>query len=310
MRASRLVLPMTLLALVLATCWQAGLFGRPTTLVPGNNGGPPGKAPPDADGPVRVIAEGRLVAYPGAEVVVGTEVGGTIVRLPVTEMSLVRAGELIAELRSDDLRASLAESEARIAEAEADRILYERETRRSEQLVARGAGSQTELDSNRRHLESARARRAAAAAASEHNRALIAKTHIVAPIGGTVIARHAHPGETVVPFARLVTIADLARVRVEAEVDESDIARIAIGVSARVTAEGFAGASWPGVVEEIPVAVAGRRLRPEDPGRPADMRVLLVKLALRGRTPLKLGQRVYVEFAPNGRESSPGSTPR
>src|SRR5262249_58958534 len=47
-----------------------------------------------------VAAEGRIVAYPGAEVVVGTEVAGLIVRLTVKEKSAVRAGDLIAQLNS------------------------------------------------------------------------------------------------------------------------------------------------------------------------------------------------------------------
>ena len=38
----------------------------------------------------RVIAEGRVVTYPGAEVVVGTEAAGRIVRLDVREKSVVR----------------------------------------------------------------------------------------------------------------------------------------------------------------------------------------------------------------------------
>jgi RND family efflux transporter MFP subunit len=296
MRTSRLLVPVTVFALVLATCWQAGLLGRPTRRAEVARASTRDEPTGESSAPRWVKAEGRLIAYPGAEVVVGTEVGGTIVRLPVEELSRVRPGDLIAELRSDDLRASLREAEARIGEAEADRLLYERETRRAEQLVARGAGSQTELDTHRSHLESARARRAAAVAAVEHSRALIAKTRVTAPIGGTIIVRHAHPGETVVPFSKLVTIADLDRVRVEAEVDESDIASIARGTPARVSAEGYGTTSWPGLVEEVPSSVSGRRLRPEDPGRAADMRVLLVKIALQTRTPLTLGQRVYVEI--------------
>ena len=39
-----------------------------------------------------------------------------------------------------------------------------------------------------------------------------------------------------------------------------------------------------------------RRLKPQDPGRPSDTRVLLVKVALDEKTPLKLGQRVEVEI--------------
>jgi HlyD family secretion protein len=49
-------------------------------------------------------------------------------------------------------------------------------------------------------------------------------------------------------------------------------------------------------VEEIPQAVSACRLRPQDPGRPTDTRVLLVKVALDGTTPLKLGQGVEVEI--------------
>jgi len=61
-----------------------------------------------------------------------------------------------------------------------------------------------------------------------------------------------------------------------------------------VTAEGYDGKSWTGVVEEIPDAVSGRKLKPQDPGKPEDTRVLLVKIALKEATPLKLGQRVEV----------------
>jgi hypothetical protein len=53
-------------------------------------------------------------------------------------------------------------------------------------------------------------------------------------------------------------------------------------------------------VEEIPDAVMARRLKPQDPGRPSDTKVLLVKIALGGKTPLKLGQRVEVAIAPKG----------
>ena len=174
-----------------------------------------------ADRP-RVIAEGRVVAYPGAEVVVGTEAAGRIVRLDVQEKSIVRRGDVIAELNADDLRASLAESEARAAEAEADIRFFDREARREVTLIARRAGTPQNLDVNRRGLDAALARRAAATAEGDRFRALLAKTRITAPIDGVVTARHAQPGETVEVAARIVTIADLGRVRIEAEVDEYD----------------------------------------------------------------------------------------
>ena len=98
------------------------------------------------------------------------------------------------------------------------------------------------------------------------------------------------------PARRWSTIADLKRVRIEAEVDEFDAGRVALGAPVVVRAEGYDGQSWRGRVEEIPDAVSGRKLKPQDPGRPQDTRVLLVKVALDQATPLKLGQRVEVEI--------------
>jgi len=110
-----------------------------------------------------------------------------------------------------------------------------------------------------------------------------------------VIARSVHPGEHIAIGDPLVTIADLSKTRIEAEVDEFDSARVALGDEVKVMAEGFDGKSWRGTVEEIPDAVVSRRIKPQDPSKPIDTRVLLVKVALAEATPLKLGQRVEVE---------------
>jgi multidrug efflux pump subunit AcrA (membrane-fusion protein) len=262
----------------------------------------------ESPGPPRVAAEGRVVAYPGAEVVVGTEVAGLIVRLTAKEKSTVRAGDLIAELNSADLRASRAEADARVGEAEADIRFYDREVRRDRALLARRATAPQSLDANLRGLDLARARRDAAVAGRDRLDALIAKTRVTAPIDGVVTARHAQPGEIAGPGTAVVTIVDLDRLRIEAEVDEFDTARVALGSPVTITAEGYGPTNWRGTVEEIPDAVVGRRTRPADPGRPIDARVLPVKIALAGPTPLKLGQRVDVEIAapnPDARRSWP-----
>ncbi len=135
-------------------------------------------------------------------------------------------------------------------------------------------------------------------------RDVVSKMRITSPIDGVVISRFAHPGETLGIAARLVTIADLHRVRVEAEVDEADLAAIPVGAEAIVSAAGFSGLAWKGRVEEAPDVVVGRHLRPEDTSRPVDTRVLLVKIAPLEPTPVKLGQRVEVRITrPNTQHS-------
>jgi HlyD family secretion protein len=246
----------------------------------------------------RVTAEGRVVTEPGAEVTVSTEVLGTIVAMPAREKKAVRRGDLLVQLRDDEVRASLAEARSRLTEAEVG-LRVERARYGLDKLLPGLARQPIPATPARGDtLTAAEARRDAAKAAVERLEAEAARYRILAPIDGIVIARHADPGETVAPAAPLVTIADLSRLVVEAEVDEFDIPRIAPGAAATISAEGYRGARWPGRVDQIADAVSPRRTRPEDPGRAADTRVLLVRIALLEKTPLKLGQRVEVEVSP------------
>lgn len=244
----------------------------------------------------RVVAEGRLTTYPGAEILVGSEVAGTIVSLPLVEKQTVKKGDLVAQLLADDLRAELAEARARIAEADAEIRLAEVELERAESLLAKNVDTASRRDKALRDLDVSSARRATAAASGARIEAEIAKRRIVSPLAGVVVVRHVDAGESIEARAGIVTIADLSRVRIEAEVDEFDAGRLAVGSPVSIAAEGYDGTRWSGTVEEIPDAVSGRRLKPQDPGRPSDTRILLVKIRLAEPTPLKLGQRVEVEI--------------
>ena len=246
-------------------------------------------------GTPRVVAEGRVVTYPGAEVTVGTDVAGTVETLAVEEKEAVRAGQVIATIKADDVRAALAVARARVGEADADIRLFAAEVARARHLFQEDVGSKQAWDKAERDLDSARARLASAAAEVRRLEALVGKTVITAPISGVVITRHVHAGETVDAGEAIVTVADLSRTRVEAEIDEYDTARMRLGASVDVSAEGF-GRTWRGTIEEIPDAVVNRRLKPQDPAKPIDTRVLLVKVAFAEPTPLKLGQRVEVKI--------------
>jgi RND family efflux transporter MFP subunit len=245
----------------------------------------------------RVVAEGRVVARPDAEVVVSTELGGTIASVPAQERAAVRKGDLLVELRSDDQRAAQAEAKARLDEADAEYRFHQRDYARRQRTSPRVESYPAELEGARRDLEVAAARRDAAAAALARAQSAVDRARITAPIDGIVVARFSQAGATVAPGARLVHVVDLSRLRIEAEVDEFDIPRVAPGAEATITAEGYRGSSWRGTVEEVPDRVVDRRVSPEDPGRPSDSRVLPVKIALKRTTPLKLGQRVEVEIA-------------
>jgi RND family efflux transporter MFP subunit len=243
-----------------------------------------------------IHAEGRIVAYPGAQVVVGTDLGGTLKTLAVLEKTKVKKGDLLAEIEASEQKAALAEARARVSEADVDIRLFDVELDRSQRLVATDAVSRAVLDRSLHDRDGAKSRRESAAATAWRLATVVNKTRIVAPIDGVITERFAEQGETVPAGARLVTVADLSRTRVEAEIDEYDTARIAVGQKVLIRVEGFAGQCWPGSVEEIPDEVVSRRIKPQDPGRPSDTRVLLVKIAPAEPVPAKLGQRVEVEI--------------
>jgi RND family efflux transporter MFP subunit len=244
---------------------------------------------------LHVVAEGRVATYPGAEVTVGTDVAGTIEKLDVHEQDVVHKGDVIATLRADDLRAALGEARARVGEADADIRLFELELERAQRLFREDVGSKQAWEKSERDLDAARAHRASALAEARRLEAVVAKTVITAPIDGVVITRMHQRGETISAGDALIAIADLHRTRIEAEVDEFDAARIRNGAEATISAEGY-DHKWRGIIEEVPENVVSRRLKPQDPAKPIDTRVLLVKVAMAEATPLKLGQRVEVEF--------------
>lgn len=241
-----------------------------------------------------VRAEGHVITYPGASVTVGTEVQGTVISLPVKEKDFVAKGQAVAVLRADDNRAALGSAEARIAQDDADIRLYHVEEQRQRSLWQESVGTRQAYDRAQRDLESAEARRNTDAQEVQRVKAVLAKTVIYAPISGVVTSRIVQPGETVKEGAPLISMADLRRVRIEAEVDEFDAGRVKLGQQVEITAEGYDGQQWRGRVEEIPNTVERRQIKPQDPAAPTDTRVLLLKIALLEKTPLKLNQRVQV----------------
>jgi HlyD family secretion protein len=287
----RIVLPGLGLAACSLILWQSSRIEDPRPT--------PTETPSKSDDSKgRVIAEGRIVARPGAQVTIGSEVGGTVLAVFAAEKANVRKGDVLVEFRADDLRFALAEAEAKLAEADADLAFTQTEHQKKVQAKPKTDSSQTELEASRRDVQVAVARRRGADAEVGRARLALARARVTAPIDGVVIAIDIVAGEIAAPAARLATICDLSRLRIEAEVDEFDVARIASGDEVVIKAEGYDDV-WRGTVEQVPDRVAARTLLPGDPGRPSDTRVLLVKIGLAQAIPLKLGQQVEVEIRPH-----------
>ncbi|MEM1371144.1 MAG: efflux RND transporter periplasmic adaptor subunit, partial [Pseudomonadota bacterium] len=128
------------------------------------------------------------------------------------------------------------------------------------------------------------------------------RTRIRAPFDGTVLNVFAKTGETVGaggPGA-LVSFGDLDSLKVRAEVEERDVAKVKVGQKVVVRADAFPDREFTGVVAEVASALGSPRITSRGPRRPNDVDVLEVVADLDGTPPLLTGMRVDVFFEPTG----------
>ncbi|MBI5634408.1 MAG: HlyD family secretion protein [Nitrospirae bacterium] len=137
-----------------------------------------------------------------------------------------------------------------------------------------------------------------AKAAAQYYRKLLEKTYITAPIAGKVIRKYFQEGESVTKDKALAAVADIAQLRINAEVDETDIGMVHPGDRAEIRSDTFAGEVFRGRVEEISDYAGIRKVKPNDQAKNLDMKVVQVKIRLEDKTSLKPGMTVDVKVLP------------
>jgi RND family efflux transporter MFP subunit len=106
-----------------------------------------------------------------------------------------------------------------------------------------------------RAVDAARAGLTQASANLEVARTALSKAIVRAPFDATVLTTSVEEGEATVPGAPLVTIADVSQLHVDAEIDESDLGRLSVGMPADVMLDAFPGERFRGKLREIAPSV-------------------------------------------------------
>ncbi|MCM2264186.1 MAG: efflux RND transporter periplasmic adaptor subunit [Desulfuromonadales bacterium] len=200
-----------------------------------------------------VSSTGTLAALETVEV--GTQVSGTISRLEVDYNDHVRKGQVLAVLDQALFAAQVREAEANVAKARATLAQSEDEYRRNRPLFDKGFLSAQEFLPISTGVDTAKAALAAAEASLARAQTNLAYTVIRSPIDGTVIKRSVEAGQTVAASLNTPTLfliaRDLAQMRIEADVDESDIGQIRNGQPVRFTVQSQPGEAFQGTVSQI-----------------------------------------------------------
>ncbi|MFI5255825.1 MAG: efflux RND transporter periplasmic adaptor subunit [Gemmatimonadales bacterium] len=218
-----------------------------------------------------VTASGQV--QPQLKVDLSSDITGKIVRLEVKEGQMVSKGQFLlqidpqqAEAAVQRMDASLASSKAGMAQAEANLLQaqksYERTAaikKTNPTLISDEQMEQlrTAVDVNKALYEAARHQVEQANALLRDAQSSLGKTTIYAPMSGRVTRLNVENGETAImgtlnkDAATLLTIADMSVLETKVKVDETDVARIAVGDSAVIQIDAFPDTTFIGRVTEI-----------------------------------------------------------
>ncbi|MCA8487589.1 efflux RND transporter periplasmic adaptor subunit [Burkholderia multivorans] len=209
---------------------------------------------------------------PQRKAAVASKGQGRVEWLGVLEGTRVKKDEIIARLESRDVEASLAQALAQVKVARANLGVQQAELkdaeialRRTAALAPRGAVPAAQLDTDTARVNKARASvnsgEAAVASAEANARAAqvaVDQTVIRAPFDGIVLAKHANVGDNITPFSSasdskgaVVTIADMDTLEVEADVAESNIAKIRAGQPCEIQLDALPDMRFAGRVSRI-----------------------------------------------------------
>jgi HlyD family secretion protein len=224
-----------------------------------------------ADLVASVTASGQV--SPHTKVDISSDVSGKITKLAVKEGDMVSKGQFLLQIDPAIAQATVKQWEANVASAKAQQEqakanLMQAQSEYSRSLELEKANPKfvtpeslqqlkTTVDVNQALLSSAVHQVAQAQASLENAQSSLDKTTIYSPMAGRVTRLNVEAGETAIQgtlnkdAATLLTVSDMSQLETKVDVDETDVAHIAVGDSAVVQIDAFPDTTFLGRVTEI-----------------------------------------------------------
>ena len=200
----------------------------------------------------RVVVDIAVTLEAVRTVLVGAEVAGRVVEVPVREFEHVEAGAVLARLDPKLPEAAVAQARASWLRARSTYALATQEHGRQRNLSDKGVSSVADFDrTESEELRSDADVEAARAALSEAETRL-EKTRISAPFPGVVSELDLEPGAYLQIGAPVARVSDLSAIEVEAGVDDRQILALSVGQAARLSVDAYPGRSFAGQVTGLP----------------------------------------------------------
>ncbi|WP_273276328.1 efflux RND transporter periplasmic adaptor subunit [Maribacter polysiphoniae] len=200
-----------------------------------------------------VTATGTI--EPITQVEVGTQVSGVVEKIYVDYNSIVKEGQLIAELDKTNLKAALTQAQASYDNAVSQRNYMQTIFERQKTLFENQVISKSDFDDAQYNYETAKGTVTQRLSDLQQARTNLGYANIYSPIDGVVLSRDIDEGQTVAASystPTLFTIAqDLKEMQVEADVDEADIGGVKEGQRVTFTVDAYLGETFEGTVTQV-----------------------------------------------------------
>ena len=192
---------------------------------------------------------------PVTSVTVGTQVSGIVSHLYVDYNSVVKKGQVIAELDRTNLISELNAQKASLASAQSSLNYQQSNYERYKTLFEKGLVSADEFESARLQYEQSKQQVAQSRESVQRAQTNLGYATITSPIDGVVLSKAVEEGQTVAASfntPELFTIAqDLTNMRVIADIDEADIGGVKEGQRVSFTVDAFPDDKFEGSVTQV-----------------------------------------------------------
>ncbi len=200
-----------------------------------------------------VTATGTI--EPVTKVEVGTQVSGIISKIYVDYNSVVKKGQVIAELDKTNLLSELTSAKSQLANAQSDLDYQKSNFDRYATLFEKGLVSVNDYETARLSYEQARQQIVVQQQNVSKAQTNLGYATITSPIDGVVLSREVEEGQTVASAMTTPTLfniaQDLTDMRVIADIDEADIGGVKEGQRVTFTVDAFPDDTFQGSVTQV-----------------------------------------------------------
>jgi HlyD family secretion protein len=187
----------------------------------------------------------------GDDVRISFRVNGQIIELLTDEGKVIKQGETVARLNTDELSKIRNEAAANLKAAEYNYELSKIDYERAEKIFQAGAISAQQRDTAQTTNDANKANVDQLKASLELAETRLGFAELASPLNGFVLVKSALSGEVVQPGAPVFTAVDLNNIWVTAYINETDLARVKLDQEAYVTTDTYPGKKYKGRVSFV-----------------------------------------------------------